>query len=224
MIRYALTALCACAALVFTSTALAQGTASAPSTIHLADSANQAGYAGGVNDTINGPGAYPIDLDPGGLPWRKTFKTDPTTGYAAGGSFDIFEEVVNVGTEPWDGWVEDLTPGAIGAAWFAVNDIRVNGVSITFNTSIVGSLLTVDGFSTLVLPGDTLELDKELVTTNNVIGPGSSVTLLTIQQFPVPEPASLVVIGLGGLALVRRGRGSVPQPANRVARVKRGRL
>lgn len=207
MIRHALTALSACVALTIVSPALAQGTAAGPTTQHLADNANQAGYAGGVNDSVNGPGPYPIDLDAGGLPWTKQFLTDPTTGYFAGGSFDLFEEVVNSGTESWNGWVEDLTSGAIGAAWFAVNDVRVNGTSILFNTSIAGSVLTVDGFSVLVQPGDTLELDKELVTTNNVIGPGQTMTLLTIEQFPlaVPEPASLTML-LTALGLLTLGR------------------
>jgi len=191
-------------AALITSTALAQGTATGPTTQHLSDNANQAGYAGGVNDTVNGPGPYPIDLDAGGLPWTKVFLTDSATGYFAGGSFDLFEEVVNVGTESWNGWVEDLTSGAIGAAWFAVNDIRVNGSSITFNTSIVGSVLTVDGFSIPVLPGDTLELDKELITTNNVIGPGQTVTLLTIEQFPlaVPESTTVLLAATGSLFLL----------------------
>jgi len=208
MTRYTLTELCACTALIFAQPAMAQGTATGPSTFHIADNANQAGYAGGVNDTVNGPGPYPIDLDIAGLPWRKTFETDPTTGYFAGGSFDLFEEVVNVGTESWDGWVEDFSSGAIGVAWLAVNDIRVNGTSITFNTSIVGSILKVDGFSIPVLPGDTLELDKQMITTSNVLGPGPTVTLLTIQQFPtaIPEPASLALLGLGASALFKRNR------------------
>ncbi len=206
MKRYTAFSMCTLMALMIASPAMAQGTATGPSTAHTADSANQAGYAGGPNDLINGPGPYPIDLDVGGLPWRKAFAADPATGYFSGGSFNLFEEVINVGTESWDGWVENLIPGAIGAAWLGVSDIRVNGVSIAFNTTITGSLLTVDGFSTLVLPGDTLELDKQMFTTANVIGPGNAVTLLSIQQFPIPEPASAALIGLGGLMVLGKRR------------------
>jgi PEP-CTERM motif len=226
MTRLTLTILCACAALIFSSTAMAQGTATAPSTVHVADSANQAGYASGANDTINGPGPYPIDLDVTGLPWRKAFKTDPTTGYVGGGGFSLFEEMVNVGIESWDGWVADLSGGALGVGWSGVNDVRVNGSSISFNTNITGTVLTLDSFSIPVSPGDILELDIDLVTTANVIGPGASVTLFSVQQFPtaIPEPASMALLGLGGLAIFGRRRDTLSRSAGHTGHTNGGRL
>ena len=61
------------ATLAFTTAAMAQGTASGPSTVHVADNSGVA-YAGGPLDLVNGPAPYPIDLNASGPPWRKAIK------------------------------------------------------------------------------------------------------------------------------------------------------
>ena len=196
-----LTLIALCTSLIVTTAALAQGTATGPSTVHLADNSGVA-YAGRVNDTINGPGAYPIDLDPAGLPWRKAIVSDLLTGFVGFGGFTMIETVQNVGTEPWFDWHEDVFSGALGVAWGGVMSVNVNGSPITFNETITGNSLWIDTFSLPVLPGDVLTIEKDLVTTSNVVAP--NVTLLEILEFPTPEPASAALMGLGSLILMAR--------------------
>ena len=52
--------------LTLSGAVLAQGTALGPTTQHEIEVQNDRAYAGGVNDTINGPAPYPIDLDVAG--------------------------------------------------------------------------------------------------------------------------------------------------------------
>ncbi len=189
--------------LLVATAALAQGTATGPSTVHLADNTGVA-YAGGPNDTINGPAPYPIDLDPTGPPWRKAIVSDPLTGFAGFGSFNMVETVQNVGTEPWFDWHEDLFGGALGVGWNGVLSVTVNGSPITFNETILGNSLWIDTFSQPVLPGDVMTIDKTMITTSNVVAP--NVTLFEILEYPTPEPGSAALMGAGVLLLIRRVR------------------
>ncbi len=188
--------------LLITTSALAQGTASSPSTFHIAEPTGVA-YAGGTADGVNGPAPYPIDLDPTGGPWRKSITTDPTGSFVGFSGFTLIETVQNVGTEPWFDWHEDLFPGAIGAAWLGVTSLTVNGNPITFNQNIIANSLWVDSFSQPVLPGDIMVIEKDLVTTANVVGPG--VTLFEVLEYPTPEPTSAAMMG-GAMALLLRRR------------------
>ena len=194
---------CFCVVMLCSGSALAQGTAAGPTTQHEVDVQNNLAYAGGPNDTINGPSPYPIDLDPSGQPWTKEIVTPPTTGYT-GGLFDMFESIKNAGTETWHDWHEDLTSGALGVGWNSAGVVsaKVNGSPITFNQTFILSNLNIDSFSQPVLPGDTLELHKQItIFTDNVAGPGE--IIFTIEQFPTPEPASaamLAVLAMCGTA------------------------
>lgn len=192
------------ATLAFTTAAMAQGTASGPSTVHIADNSGVA-YAGGPLDLVNGPAPYPIDLDASGPPWRKAIKSDPLTGYIGTGSFTMIETVQNVGTEPWYDWHELLlNSGGLGVVWDTVTQITVNGVPITFNETIVGNDLTVDGFSQPVLPGDIFVIQKDLITTSNIVAPDQ--TMFQMLEYPTPEPASAAVIGVGSMVLLAKRR------------------
>jgi hypothetical protein len=206
MTRYTIiTVISLCITLMLTTAALAQGTAAGPSTAHIAEPGGVA-YAGGVFDPINGPGPYPIDLDPAGLPWRKTINVDPTSNFIGSGSFTMIETVQNVGNEPWYDWHEDVFSGALGVAWNSVMSVTVNGNPIVFNQTITGINLTIDSFSQPVLPGDVMVIEKDLITTVNVVGPGQ--TLFQILEYPTPEPgsAALMTLGLGmfGRPRIRR--------------------
>ncbi len=205
MTRHALIALCT--TLLITTAALAQGTATGPSTVHIADNTGIA-YAGGPLDNINGPAPYPIDLDPTGLPWRKTINSDLLTGFIGSGSFTMIETVQNVGNEPWLDWHEDLlNNGQLGVAWDGVTQVTVNGSSITFNETLIGNSLSIDTFSQPVLPGDVMVIEKNLITTANVVGPGQ--TLFQVLEYPTPEPGSAALMGAGTLLVLRRFRRGV---------------
>ena len=189
--------------LLVSATASAQGTATGPTTTHEYTATGQV-WIGGPNDAINGPNPYPIDLDVNGTPWIKQVYT-PSSGNFFGGGMSLHETIVNAGTEPWWDWHEKVNSFAIGAG-FNLNQITmsINGQPITFNSGFSGGFLTLDSFSQPVLPGDVLQIDKSLITTDNVVG--SNTLLVTIEQFPTPEPASLALLGLGALAVLRYRR------------------
>jgi len=190
--------------LMVATTAMAQGTASAPSTVHIADNSGVA-YFGGPLDLVNGPAPFPIDLDPTGAPWRKTIKSDPLTGFTGTGSFTMIETIQNVGTEPWYDWHEDLlNNGQLGVVWDAVTQVTVNGNPITFNEVLVGNSLSIDTFSQPVLPGDIFVIEKDLRTTSKVIAPDT--TLFQVLEYPTPEPASAALLGIGSIVLMGKRR------------------
>ncbi len=186
----------------------AQGTANSPSTTHVVDPSNTIVWIGGPNDTINGPLPIPIDLDANGGPWRKEIYSNSTSPFFSGSP--IFREtILNAGTEPWTDWHEiNLGNGQIGAAWGsgnAVTDVRVNGNSISYSASVTGQTLNIDNFSQPVLPGQILEIEKHFeITTQNIVAPNT--LLFTLAEFPtttIPEPASLSLLVIFGLAGVR---------------------
>ena len=107
----------------------AQGTATAPSTAHTIDSSTDIVWIGGPNDPTNGPAPQPIDLDPSGGPWRKTINAG-SGGYAAE-VIQMRETILNVGTEPWTDWHEQLFGvGPFAMVWAGVSDVRIDGTSI----------------------------------------------------------------------------------------------
>ena len=187
---------------LFTSLTLAQGTAGSPSTVHTIEASTNTVWIGGPNDTINGPGPFPIDLDVSGGPWRKQIWSDPVSGYG-GGTLLVRETIVNAGTEPWTDWHETLVNnGSHSGPWANVIDLRINGTSITFNPTISGggTQLDLDTFSQPVLPGQVLEIDKEIGPMSALfVGPNTLVNSLL--EYPtatiIPEPATALLSVLG---------------------------
>ena len=94
--------------------------------------------------------------------------------------------------------------GAIGVSWIGASSITVNGSLISFSSSITGSTLNLDSFSQPVLPGDVMVINKDLITTLNVVPPGS--TLFEVLEYPTPEPGSAALMGAAALLVLRRMR------------------
>ncbi len=186
-------------AVCFTDTVVfAQGTASGPATSHPV----QPGPIVLVGDPNN---PQPIDLDPNGPPWSKGI-FDPNIILATGGPLDIVETIVNVGTEAWGDWHEEILAPPAGlppAIWNSVTSMEVNGNPITFSTMGLGTQeLWLDNFSQPVLPGDVLVIRKQAEVFPNSAG-ATGTPLIRMIEFPtpVPEPTTLL-LGLVGLGVM----------------------
>ena len=188
------------------STSLAQGTATGPFTAHT--------VGPGLVVSVGSPGSpIPIDLDPTGPPWSKGFFDD--SGFTSGGgTLDITEYILNVGTEAWGDWHEHIEGDPASASapsyWASVTSMTVDGVPITFSAMGIGTKdLWLDDFSLPVLPGQVLTINKQIDVFSNTAGI-DMVPLVRLHEFPtpyiIPEPSSFVLLALGctGIVCLRR--------------------
>ncbi|MEZ6190498.1 MAG: PEP-CTERM sorting domain-containing protein [Phycisphaerales bacterium] len=190
------TPLIALTLLLTSSVAMAQGTASGPFTIHVVDP----GPVVNIGSLIN---PFPIDLDPVGPPWFKNVG-DPNFLVTGASDLAFNETIINVGTEPWYDWHELILSPPVGmpqSNWLTVK-VLVNGTPIGFSSTGLGTpALDLFGFSQPVLPGDILQIQKTVEVFSTA---GFSGAFLRIQEYPTPEPASLALLSLGSLAVLRR--------------------
>jgi len=202
--RWILTPMLTAALFTVCNFALAQGTASGPSTTHEVES----GPIVLIGDPNNPGSPMPIDADPNGLPWVKGF-FDPKAWAAGNVTVDVIETIENVGAEAWSDWHEQIIGDPLSANgmsfWSNVVDLKVNGASMASFT-VVGlgtKVLTLDNFSPLVQPGDVLEIHKQ-VDVFNVAGE-TQAPLVRMFQYPsiaIPEPGSLALVAMSSLVLM----------------------
>jgi hypothetical protein len=153
-------------------------------------------------------GPVPVVLDPNGPVWSKVF-TDPSGGAptgTAGTIYPVHEQLVVSGTLPWTDWHEEIT--SIGWQWqpgasqILANGIPVGGFSAVYTpagTSFGGS---VDFFFNSLAPGTVVDIFKTLEFAGQV-GTFNTGTI-GIHEYPTPEPSTIGLLALGGLALLRR--------------------
>lgn len=177
-----------------TSTVFAQGVAGTVVTFHNVQTGGQIF----IGDAVN---PIPIDLDPNGGPWFKNVG-DPQVFVPGPAIVDMFETIVNVGTEPWTDWHEFLFPAPVGLAphtWTNVVNLAVNGNPIGFTANGLGTqTLDLFNFSQPVLPNDIFTIHKQLEVNGTALVSGA---FLRIAEYPtsVPEPSGLVLVAIGSL-------------------------
>lgn len=149
----------------------------------------------------------PVQIDPNGPQWIKTFTGTNGQPIVAvpGQTFTLQELLVVAPTQSWEDWHEHiLTPGWewVQPTVFFANFAPPPGL----NTVITPGTMTTGGkvdftFSPLA-PGTLIDIRKTLqyVGVSGTVFTGK----IEIAQFPTPEPTSLVLLALGGLAMIRR--------------------
>jgi hypothetical protein len=181
---------------------LAQGTATGPVTAHDISGPPYEVFIGDLGAPI------PIDLDPNGPPWTKEIFVPVGVTVPPGSILTVHETIINVGTEDWWDWHEHIAPdpfGSVPGLWNDPPKLMVDGNPITFDFMGTGTPdLWMDNFSDPVRPGDILEVWKDIRLLQ--LGSDPTVPALVIHEYPTPEPASMALLGAGGLFLLVRRR------------------
>jgi hypothetical protein len=152
-------------------------------------------------------GPIPVALNPLGPPWIKKFELGGQL-VGPGQQFTVRELLQVAGNRPWQDWHEQaLTPGW---EWLPNSVILAGGipaagltVSTTPGTLAAGG--TIDYTFNSLAPGTIVDIRKILVYTGGATGVPFQGTI-AIAEYPTPEPATLSLLALGGLAALRRPR------------------
>lgn len=163
--------------------------------------------------TVTDPAGLPIpvSLDPSGPVWGKVFagpNGGPFVQPALGPALPVVEQLVVAGTIPWTDWHEDVigvdASGVPDPNWTWANPmLLVNGLPAPgLTTSLSGGSLSF--YFNPVAPGSIITIQKNLIY-NGI--PGTAfIGTLAIHEYPTPEPATMGMLALGGIAALRRGR------------------
>lgn len=178
--------------------------------------------------TVTDPAGLPIpvSLDPSGPVWGKVFagpNGGPFAQPALGPALPVVEQLVVGGTTPWTDWHEDVigvdATGLPDPNWTWANPtLLVNGLPAPGLTSSISGG-TLNFYFNPVAPGSIVTIRKDLIY-NGI--PGTVfIGTLAVHQYPTPEPAMMGLLALGGIAVLRRRRGSTVSSEVGAARLSR---
>ncbi len=149
----------------------------------------------------------PVQIDPNGPSWVKTFSGSNGQPFTAvpGQTFSFQEFLVIAPTQSWTDWHERiLTPGWqwIQPTAFLVNGTPAPGLTTVITPGGPTAGGVVDFYFNPLAPGTQIIVRKVL---EYVGQPGAAFYgTVQIEQYPTPEPASLLTLLGGGLVMLRR--------------------
>ncbi|MCB9838140.1 MAG: hypothetical protein H6813_02275 [Phycisphaeraceae bacterium] len=176
-------------------------------------------------DPFGPGGAYRVSLDPHGPYWEKTLLNSPQGPIEGPGILHIHEfieivpPVAGGPAQPWTDWHEQFVTPGWGWADFSINIYDFDG----FTSDDV--MATVPGFSYMIskdttsiwfdfdpiFPGTDnepviIEIWKSLDYNADIGGPYMPGSPIVLREYPTPTPGALALLGVGGLATMRRNR------------------
>jgi hypothetical protein len=201
--------------MVAAPTAFAQGVApplGGSVTTHFLEAPTFTGWT--IDDGGGGP--VVVERDPNGQPWFKDLLEsgpNPPIGVVAqpGDTFTVHEQLIIGGNLSWKDWHEEI----LNPDWEWV-DTAVNAITLHVNGAVapglsimnmpagagVGGSLWFDFDE--AFPGDTIDIYKNI----QYVGAAGTVFSGTIHiaEYPTPEPATMALLGVGSMAMLKRRR------------------
>jgi hypothetical protein len=194
MVLFIFAAMLACASAAMAAAPAASGDQVTPSWIE-----DVSATSGSVD--IGSPGGVGIYLDPTAGPWQKNIFGISVSPLPIHEIIAILPAPTGLNGPSWTDWDEQiLTPGW---SWAAQPTVTLSDDGIVFgtvSTKVNQNDFVVFNFNPAENPGATLTISKALVW-NNGVGLPPQNSMVTIIEYPTPEPGTIVLLISGLLAL-----------------------
>lgn len=152
-------------------------------------------------------GPIPVALNPAGPQWIKKFELGGLVA-GPGQQFTVHEFLQVAGNLPWQDWHEQvLTPGWDWSpnSVILANGLPAAGLTVSTTAGVVPTGGSIDYTFNSLAPGTLVDIRKILVYTGGATGVPFQGTV-TIAEYPTPEPATLGLLSLASVAMLRRNR------------------